>query len=103
VWATDANFRDSFARSGGRLRVLSKTFLRVCKLMSGVGLAAICMAASATSNLKDIRMRVALGVWIVETQGQGEFPEPQQVVAPFEKEMPDWFGTPEWFVSQRDK
>ncbi len=43
-----------------------------------------------------IRMRAALSVWIVETQDQGEFPEPDHVVKPFEKEMHDWFGTPSW-------
>ena len=44
-----------------------------------------------------IRMRTALSVWMVETQDQGEFPEPAEVVAPFEKEMHDWFGTPDWY------
>lgn len=44
-----------------------------------------------------IRMRAALSVWIVETQDQGVFPEPQEVVEPFEKEMHDWFGTPDWY------
>jgi hypothetical protein len=43
-----------------------------------------------------IRMRAALSVWIVETQDQGVFPEPDHVVEPFEKEMHDWFGTPDW-------
>ncbi|MCP4263673.1 MAG: sulfatase [Planctomycetes bacterium] len=44
-----------------------------------------------------IRMRAALSVWMVETQDQGIFPEPEEVVKPFEKEMHDWFGTPEWY------
>ena len=44
-----------------------------------------------------IRMRTALSVWMVETQDQGVFPEPEEVVAPFEKEMHDWFGTPDWY------
>jgi len=44
-----------------------------------------------------IRMRAALATWMVETQDQGVFPEPPEIVAPFEKEMHDWFGTPEWF------
>ena len=48
-----------------------------------------------------IRMRAALSVWMVETQDQGEFPEPEEIVAPFEKEMHDWFGTPEWYQSKR--
>jgi len=34
---------------------------------------------------------------MVETQDQGVFPEPQEVVEPFEKEMHDWFGTPDWY------
>ena len=44
-----------------------------------------------------LQMRIALNTWIVETQDQGEFPEPAGVVAPFDKEMHDWFGTPEWY------
>jgi len=44
-----------------------------------------------------IRMRAALSVWMTETQDQGVFPEPAEVVRPFEKEMHDWFGTPKWY------
>jgi len=44
-----------------------------------------------------IRMRAALSVWMVETQDQGAFPEPKEITEPFEKEMHDWFGTPEWY------
>jgi arylsulfatase A-like enzyme len=44
-----------------------------------------------------LQMRAALDTWIVETQDQGEFPEPEEIVAPFEKEMHDWFGTPDWY------
>lgn len=44
------------------------------------------------------RMRAALATWIVETGDRGEVPEPKDVVAPFEKEMHDWFGTPDWYV-----
>jgi N-sulfoglucosamine sulfohydrolase len=44
-----------------------------------------------------IRMRTALDTWIVETQDRGQFPEPDEIVAPFEKEMHDWFGTPAWY------
>lgn len=44
-----------------------------------------------------IRMRTALSVWMVETQDQGVFPEPEDIVAPFRKEMHDWFGTPDGF------
>ena len=43
-----------------------------------------------------IRMRTALDVWMVETRDRGEFTEPREIVAPFEKEMHDWFGTPAW-------
>ncbi len=42
------------------------------------------------------RLRAALDTWIVETDDRGERPEPAEVVAPFEKEMHDWFGTPAW-------
>ncbi|MDA8990439.1 sulfatase [Opitutales bacterium] len=44
-----------------------------------------------------LRMRTALDTWIVETQDRGEFPEPAEIVAPFDKEMHDWFGTPAWY------
>ncbi len=47
-----------------------------------------------------LNMRTALDTWIVETQDQGEFPEPEEIVAPFEKEMHDWFGTPAWFKTR---
>lgn len=42
------------------------------------------------------RLRAALDTWIVETGDLGQWPEPPEVVAPFEKEMHDWFGTPAW-------
>ena len=41
-------------------------------------------------------MRTALDQWMDETADRGEFEESRAVVAPFEKEMHDWFGTPEW-------
>ncbi|MEZ6130448.1 MAG: sulfatase [Planctomycetaceae bacterium] len=44
-----------------------------------------------------IRLRAALQTWIAETGDLGEFPEPRDVVAPFAKEMHDWFGTPDGF------
>ena len=44
-----------------------------------------------------LRMRTALETWIVETQDRGEFLESPEIVAPFEKEMHDWFGTPDWY------
>ena len=47
-----------------------------------------------------VRMRVALDTWIVETQDRGEFPEPEEIVAPFDKEMHDWFGTPAWYKAK---
>ena len=43
------------------------------------------------------RLRNALDLWIVETGDLGEVPEPPEIVAPFEKEMHDWFGTPAWY------
>jgi arylsulfatase A-like enzyme len=43
------------------------------------------------------RLRAALAVWITETSDRGQWPEPAEVVAPFEKEMHDWFGTPPWY------
>ncbi len=42
------------------------------------------------------RLRAALDTWIVETGDRGAFPEPPEVVAPFEHEMHEWFGTPAW-------
>lgn len=44
------------------------------------------------------RLRAALDVWVTETGDRGQFPEPREVVAPFEKEMHDWFGTPAWYA-----
>ncbi len=43
------------------------------------------------------RLRAALDTWIVETGDQGYWPEPPEIVAPFEREMHEWFGTPEWY------
>jgi hypothetical protein len=43
-----------------------------------------------------LRLRAALETWISETGDRGRFPEPPEIVAPFEKEMHDWFGTPAW-------
>jgi arylsulfatase A-like enzyme len=45
-------------------------------------------------------MRTALDHWIEETGDRGEIPEPREVVAPFEKEMHDWFGTPAWYLEE---
>ena len=44
-----------------------------------------------------LRLRAALDAWIVETGDRGNIPEPPEVVAPFEKEMDAWFGTPPWY------
>jgi N-sulfoglucosamine sulfohydrolase len=43
------------------------------------------------------QLRAALETWIVETGDRGAVPEPAEVIAPFEKEMHDWFGTPAWY------
>lgn len=42
------------------------------------------------------RMRGELDRWIEETKDQGAVLEPPEVVAPFEREMDAWFGTPAW-------
>lgn len=44
-------------------------------------------------------MRAALDVWMTETGDRGQIPEPADIVAPFEQEMHDWFGTPAWYQS----
>ena len=46
-----------------------------------------------------LRLRAALDVWEEETNDLGRIPEPEDIVAPFEKEMHDWFGTPDWAVT----
>ena len=43
-----------------------------------------------------VRLRAALQTWMTETDDRGRWPEPPEVVAPFEKQMHDWFGTPTW-------
>lgn len=43
-------------------------------------------------------MRAALDAWIADTGDRGIYPEPEYVVAPFEQEMHDWFGTPDWYL-----
>ena len=42
------------------------------------------------------QMRTALDTWMVETKDRGHLQEPRNIVAPFVKEMDDWFGTPAW-------
>ena len=48
-----------------------------------------------------LRLRAALDTWIMETGDRGQRPEPPEVVAPFEKEMHDWFGTPAWYLQRQ--
>ncbi len=47
------------------------------------------------------RMRTALEVWMVETGDRGHIPEPPEVIAAQEREMEEWFGTPEWVKRAR--
>ena len=42
-------------------------------------------------------MRLALDKWIVDTGDLGGQLEPDSLVASFEIEMDEWFGTPEWY------
>lgn len=46
--------------------------------------------------------RTALDVWITETDDLGRHLEPPDVVNRFQREMHDWFGTPEWYRQGRD-
>ncbi|WP_345320503.1 sulfatase [Novipirellula rosea] len=46
------------------------------------------------------RMRAALDTWIVESGDRGHIEESPEIVAPFLKEMDDWFGTPAWAKDQ---
>lgn len=48
------------------------------------------------------RLRTALDVWITETGDLGQWPEPAEVVAPFEREMHNWFGTPAWYSTRNE-
>jgi N-sulfoglucosamine sulfohydrolase len=50
-----------------------------------------------------VRLRAALDTWLVETGDLGRWPEPPDVVAPFEKEMDAWFGTPEWYKQPKPR
>ncbi len=38
---------------------------------------------------------------MIETGDRGHIPESREVVAPFAKEMHDWFGTPAWANPRR--
>jgi arylsulfatase A-like enzyme len=42
------------------------------------------------------RLRRELDLWIVEAGDRGRSPEPPEVVAPFDREMHEWFGTPNY-------
>lgn len=49
------------------------------------------------------RLRAALDTWIIESGDRGGIPESPEIIAPFEKEMDTWFGTPAWFRSRTDQ
>ena len=46
------------------------------------------------------RLRVAMETWIIESGDRGHIPESPEIIAPFLKEMHDWFGTPDWAKGQ---
>lgn len=48
------------------------------------------------------KLRAALDTWIAETGDQGEWLESEEIIIPFEKEMHDWFGTPEWYNKEAE-
>lgn len=56
------------------------------------------LAGSSEREHRDalLRLRSALDAWIIETDDRGHVPEPAEVVAPFSREMHEWFGTPAW-------
>ena len=45
-----------------------------------------------------VRLRAALDTWMIETGDLGSKMEDPSILAPFVKEMDEWFGTPEWYV-----
>ncbi len=47
------------------------------------------------------RLRGTLDAWMVETNDLGKIPEPPEIYEPFEKEMDEWFGTPEWYSKKQ--
>ena len=62
------------------------------------------LAASENPEYREalLRLRAALDTWIAETGDQGEWLEPEEIIISFEKEMHDWFGTPEWYDKKAD-
>jgi arylsulfatase A-like enzyme len=50
-----------------------------------------------------IQMRNALDSWMEETGDLGDIMEPAEIVSPFEKEMHDWFGTPDWYLVENNQ
>ena len=44
-----------------------------------------------------VGLRNTLETWEKETGDRKAIPEAPETVAPFENEMHDWFGTPEWY------
>jgi arylsulfatase A-like enzyme len=63
------------------------------------------LVGSSEPEVRDAlaRLRTALDVWIVETGDRGQWPEPAEIVAPFAKEMHDWFGTPAWYQDRQQR
>ncbi len=65
----------------------------------------ICNLAASTDPacIRELnRHRLALANWIEETGDQGRVLESPDIVAPFVKEMHDWFGTPtDWSTPSR--
>ncbi len=59
------------------------------------------LAADPQHHETLLRLRATLDEWILETKDRGEMPEPAGTVAPFEKEMHEWFGTPAWAEKPR--
>jgi len=48
-----------------------------------------------------LRLRETLINWMAETSDLGEVPELPEVYEPFEKEMDEWFGTPDWYLKKQ--
>jgi hypothetical protein len=57
------------------------------------------LAASAEPAIRQVleTHRATLDQWLRETRDQGAVLEPPEIVAPFDREMHDWFGTPAWY------